>query len=860
MQFLVDGVNDGPAVNLTSGTATSGSTVTLAAGSHTVSLSYSGDTTFLPASGNPVTFSVGQAPLTVTAANQSLTYGSALATLTYTVSGFVNGDKAANVLTGAPALSTAAASASGVGSYPISVAAGTLGAANYTIANLVGGTLTVTKTHLTVAANPTTMVYGSAVPALSATITGFVNGDTAATAVTGAPALNTTATSKSHVGTYPITIGTGTLASANYTFLTLSPANLIVTKAPLTVAANPATMVYGSTVPTLSATITGFVNGDTASVVTGAPALSTAATSSSGVGSYPISVGAGTLAATNYSFPNLVSGTLTVSPAVLTVTADPKSMVYGSVVPTLTYTVSGFVNGDTASVVGGSPALTTTATRTSPSAPYPITVGVGSLSAADYSFVVNPDGGNVVVQKAPLTVTANSVSWVKGVASPTLTATITGFVNGDTASVVSGSAALGTPATAASQTGTYTITVGAGTLSAANYTFVNLVNGTLTVQLPPPSLDFVVGSDGMVYTRALDASGNPTGGYALTAYGVVKALAATQFGTGGGSEAFVIGTDNQVYAETIVGASKSGYFATASGSVASISVGTDARGNPLLFAIGTDHQLYAQEFNSSGHATSPSYTKAAYGSFRSAVVTHDAGGNPLLFAVGTDGQVYGLKLNANGTPNGGLFKMAPGGVNQLAVGSNAQGDPVLFVVGLDNYVYWLAADATGSPASGYFAVGGPVESIAVGSDASGDPLLFAIGTDSQVYVQHFGLSGGPTGGFIGTGTGAAIAIAAGVGPNEDPELFLILSKDSQVYTQAFDVTGKPVGSPALTAAEVAKQVVVALPIPISTSLAPAAVIEARVSVASEAIAPDDAIVSTTSTDPESEARGRSNFD
>ena len=65
----------------------------------------------------------------------------------------------------------------------------------------------------------------------------------------------------------------------------------------------------------LTATLTGFVNGDTAAVVSGAASLSTTATAGSGVGSYPITVAAGTLDAANYDFPNLVNGTLTIMPA-----------------------------------------------------------------------------------------------------------------------------------------------------------------------------------------------------------------------------------------------------------------------------------------------------------------------------------------------------------------------------------------------------------------------------------------------------------------------------------------------------------------------------------------------------------------
>jgi len=86
-----------------------------------------------------------------------------------------------------------------------------------------GAALTATRTvsiipaTLTVTANNATMTAGGPLPALSATISGLVNGDTMA-AISGTPALATTANSKSAAGTYPITVSTGSLMSANYTF------------------------------------------------------------------------------------------------------------------------------------------------------------------------------------------------------------------------------------------------------------------------------------------------------------------------------------------------------------------------------------------------------------------------------------------------------------------------------------------------------------------------------------------------------------------------------------------------------------------------------------------------------------------
>ena len=178
--------------------------------------------------------------------------------------------------------------------------------------------------------------------------------------------------------------------------------------------ANAAMSTYGASPPTLTAMLSGFVNGDTSSVVSGAPSLSITATAASGVGTYPITVGAGTLAATNYDFPDLVNGTLTIAKAHLTVTANAATGTYGASSPPLTATVTGFVNGDTSSVVSGAASLSTAATAASGAGTYPITVGVGTLSAANYDFP-NLVNGTLTITKAHLTVTANAATSTEGI-------------------------------------------------------------------------------------------------------------------------------------------------------------------------------------------------------------------------------------------------------------------------------------------------------------------------------------------------------------------------------------------------------------------------------------------------------------
>ena len=122
--------------------------------------------------------------------------------------------------------------------------------------------------------------------------------------------------------------------------------------------------------------------------IAGSPTLSTVATVLSAVGSYPIVVGLGTLSSSNYQF-NLVNGSLAVTKATLTVTADNKSKVLNGVNPPLTLSYSGFRNGETLATSGvtGTPSITTTALTTSPVGVYPIAVAIGSLASGNYQFM-----------------------------------------------------------------------------------------------------------------------------------------------------------------------------------------------------------------------------------------------------------------------------------------------------------------------------------------------------------------------------------------------------------------------------------------------------------------------------------------
>jgi hypothetical protein len=139
------------------------------------------------------------------------------------------------------------------------------------------------------------------------------------------------------------------------------------------------TKVYGDANPDLTGTVTGVKNGDN---VTGA--YNTAATVTTGIGSYPITAKAtGTDAVlANYNITE-VSGKLIVTPAPLTVTADDKTKVFRAQNPVLTGKVVGTKNGDVLTAN-----YTTTATVDSTVGSYPIVPSITGDAIGNYKLTL----------------------------------------------------------------------------------------------------------------------------------------------------------------------------------------------------------------------------------------------------------------------------------------------------------------------------------------------------------------------------------------------------------------------------------------------------------------------------------------
>ena len=155
---------------------------------------------------------VNQPVVTVDLANSTRQYGSSNGTINYSINGLILGDLAANAINGS--IFTNATQASNVGSYAIS--GSFISPAGYLV-NVIPGALSITPATLTYVANPFQRLVGTPNGLLGGSATGFVNGDTLATATTGTLGFQSPAGTYSPVGTYGI-FGTG-LSATNYVFV-----------------------------------------------------------------------------------------------------------------------------------------------------------------------------------------------------------------------------------------------------------------------------------------------------------------------------------------------------------------------------------------------------------------------------------------------------------------------------------------------------------------------------------------------------------------------------------------------------------------------------------------------------------------
>jgi len=168
---------------------------------------------------------------------------------------------------------------------------------------------------------------------------------TATTDTNGQASINNVGVAGLSVGTYVGEVTASFAGDSNFT-ASSGAADLTITPAPLTITANNQAKAYGAALPTLTASYTGFVNGDTSADLTTLPTLTTSATAASSATGSPYAISASGAVGPNYTI-SYVAGSLAITTAPLTISADNQTKVYGAALPPLTASYTGFVNGDT---------------------------------------------------------------------------------------------------------------------------------------------------------------------------------------------------------------------------------------------------------------------------------------------------------------------------------------------------------------------------------------------------------------------------------------------------------------------------------------------------------------------------------
>ena len=229
------------------------------------------------------------------------------------------------------------------------------------------------------------------------------------------------------------------------------------------------------------------------------------------------------------------SVTTKINKANLTITADNKTMTYGGTVPTYTYTGTGFVNGETASVLGGTASYTVknssgtavTISKTTNAGTYTITPS--GLSSNNYNITYKAGTLTIGQETNPITVTNKTVYTGSTTDLSTLVSNAQGTItykvktNGTTtASTLSGSKLTAGAMSAENdnnQTVVVTVTAGGNTNYASGSKDL-----TITVQKYTPTLawtsttpsSIVYGTTGRTATVTATVAGGTKGAVTYT--------------------------------------------------------------------------------------------------------------------------------------------------------------------------------------------------------------------------------------------------------------------------------------------------------------------------------------------------------
>ena len=472
--------------------------------------------------------------LTIAATNEVSNYGAtqlANLPLTYTISGQTPTSTAPSGVTpGSETWSVTPTSASNIGIYTDTPSGANAGSTGYTIM-YSSGNLTINPAQISVTGlSANARAYNglnSVILSGTSTLTGLLNTDSGTLSGTASATVPSANVQLSGGVAQPQTVTVAGLSftltsgtAADYTFVQPTGLTAIITPAMLTVtglAPSSASQTYNSTsTVALSGTPSfgGLVGGQTLTVT----GLSTAGTAASAnVGSQAVTadltLGNGSGLATNYTVAPYSVGSVTITPATLSVSGEAvANKVYnGNTTATLSGgTLVGVVSGDTVT-------LTQAGTFASQNVGTGITVAasdsLGGGSAGNYTLT-QPGGLSANITPATLTVSGETVAnkVYNGSTAATLSGgMLVGVVSGDTVTLTqagtfasqnagTGITVMASDSLGGGSAGNYTLTQPTGlsanitpaTLSVSGLTSSNMTyNGTLN---DPLAVDPVLGS------------------------------------------------------------------------------------------------------------------------------------------------------------------------------------------------------------------------------------------------------------------------------------------------------------------------------------------------------------------------------
>jgi hypothetical protein len=335
--------------------------------------------------------------LTITQATTTLTWATPAAITYGTPLSAAQLNATSGGVAGTFVYSPAAGAALAAGSQTLSVMFTPTDTADYG-SQIATVNLQVNKAALVVTPNPASRLYAAANPVFTGTITGMIAGDgISATYASGANA--TTPVGVYSVGVNaiaPTLIDPGSKLG-NYTVAQNLGALTITQVTTSLTWATPAAITYGTA-------LSGAQLNASSGGVAGAFVYSPATGAVLSAGTHPLNVTFTPTDGADYSTAT-ASVTLTVNPAVLTVTPAPSTKVYGTANPVFTGSITGMVPGDGITATYASAATTTTTVGIYSSGPNAIVATLSDPGSKLGNYTLSQTIGTLTITQATTVLT-----------------------------------------------------------------------------------------------------------------------------------------------------------------------------------------------------------------------------------------------------------------------------------------------------------------------------------------------------------------------------------------------------------------------------------------------------------------------